>query len=152
MKYSLFMLSILWVSASAVFAADGKKGWDDDYAKASATAAKENKLMLLDFTGSDWCGYCMKLDAAVFSKPEFKAFAKANLELVELDFPNNKRQLKKTQTQNRDLAAKFKVTGYPTVILVDAAGKEQARWVGFHEDLMAELKAKVPAREEAKNR
>ena len=69
-------------------------GWDDDYEKAVAQAKAEKKMVLLDFTGSDWCGWCIKLDKEVFSQPEFKDYAKENLVLVEVDFPNPSRRAK----------------------------------------------------------
>ena len=66
--------------------------WETDYKKAQDQAKAGNKLVLLDFTGSDWCGWCIKLDREVFSKPEFKDYATKNLVLVELDFPRAKAQ------------------------------------------------------------
>lgn len=145
MKTFTTILGLLCVSATLALAGANKAGWDDDYAKGLAEAAKENKLVLLDFTGSDWCGWCIKLDEEVFSKTEFKRFAKEKLVLVELDYPKGKNQTKKIKEQNAELKTKFKVSGYPTIVLVDAEGKEQARWVGYKATLMDELKAKVPA-------
>lgn len=145
MKTFTTILGLLCVSATLALAGANKAGWDDDYAKGLAEAAKENKLVLLDFTGSDWCGWCIKLDEEVFSKTEFKRFAKDKLVLVELDYPKGKNQTKKIKEQNAELKTKFKVSGYPTIVLVDAEGKEQARWVGYKATLMDELKAKVPA-------
>jgi thioredoxin-related protein len=144
MKYVICTLGILLISTAATLAGGSKQGWDDDYAKALAEAAKDKKMVLLDFTGSDWCGWCIKLDEEVFSKSDFKRFARENLVLVELDYPHDKRLPKKTQEQNAELKKKFSVSGYPTIVLVDAEGKEQARWPGFKATLLEELKAKVP--------
>ncbi|HZF00735.1 MAG TPA: thioredoxin family protein [Methylomirabilota bacterium] len=66
--------------------------WLTDLPKAQAQAKIENKLVLLDFTGSDWCGWCKKLDAETFSKSEFADYAVKNLVLVQLDYPNKKPQ------------------------------------------------------------
>src|SRR5213083_3508571 len=64
--------------------------WLTDLPKAQAKAKEEKKLVMLDFTGSDWCGWCIKLNKEVFSKPEFAEYAKKNLVLVEVDFPRHK--------------------------------------------------------------
>lgn len=128
---------------AAVTSSLAKTGWDDDYEKSLAKAKEEKKMVLLDFTGSDWCGYCIKLDEEVFSKSPFKKFAKESLVLVELDFPHGKSLPKKTKAQNDALNAKFKVNGYPTIVLLDSEGKEAARWVGYDPELLAKLKEKV---------
>ena len=80
--------------------------------------------MLVDFTGSDWCGWCVKLDREVFSQPEFKEYAAKNLVLVEVDFPQTKAQSKEQQAKNKALAEKYSIRGYPTVLIFNAAGKE----------------------------
>ena len=115
------LLGILCLSMPSAFAA---AGWDDDYEKAIAKAKAEKKMVLLDFTGSDWCGWCMKLDKEVFSKKEFKDYAKDNLVLVEIDFPNAKRQSKKLKEQNEKLKTEHGVRGYPTIIVLDPEGKK----------------------------
>jgi len=104
---------------------DGR--WIDDYGKAQAIASQSDRPMLLNFTGSDWCGWCIKLKAEVFSKPQFKQFAEKNLVLVELDFPSKKKLDPETKAQNERLKNKFGIRGFPTIILVDAAGNEIAR-------------------------
>ena len=141
MKTSL--LFFLCTSMLTLTALAGKTGWDDNYDKALAEAKADNKLVLLDFTGSDWCGYCMQLDSEVFSKSDFKKFAKENLVLVELDFPQGKRQTKKLVEQNAALKDKFEISGYPTLILVDGEGNLQARWGGYSKDFLAKLKEKM---------
>ena len=122
------LLSALLLAASTVFAADG---WQTNYKTALEQAAKENKSVLLDFTGSDWCGWCIKLTKETFSQPEFKAFAKKNLILVELDFPNGKTQPAEERVQNTELQLKFGVQGFPTLVLLNSQGKESARNVGY---------------------
>ena len=109
------------MASSAAFAAGG---WDDDCDKALAKAKEEKKMVLLDFTGSDWCGWCIKLDKEVFSKSEFKSYAKDNLVLVEVDFPRSKPQSKKLKEQNQKLQQEFGVQGYPTIIVLNSEGKK----------------------------
>jgi len=98
--------------------------WQTDLSKAQAQAKKENKLVMLDFTGSDWCGWCIKLNAEVFSKPEFEEYAKKNLVLVEVDFPRKKKLSEEQQKANNALQAKYKIEGYPTIIVLDGDGKQ----------------------------
>jgi len=98
--------------------------WLTDLPKAQAQAKKENKLVMLDFTGSDWCGWCIKLNKEVFSKTEFAGYAKKNLVLVEVDFPRRK-ELSAEQTKaNKALMQKYKIEGYPTIIVLDGDGKQ----------------------------
>src|SRR4051812_3441467 len=102
-------------------------GWTEDYSKAVEKAKTENKNLLLDFTGSDWCGYCIALNKEVFSTAKFKEWAKQNVVLVEVDFPHSKPQTQKIKTQNADLKGQYPTNGYPTILIVDATGKELAR-------------------------
>ena len=97
--------------------------WETDFAKASEAAKKDSKYMLLDFSGSDWCGWCMKLDKEVFKTADFKDYAKQNLVLVLLDFPHTKPQSKKIKDQNKELAQKYEIKGYPTVIILSPDGE-----------------------------
>ena len=99
-------------------------GWDDDYEKSLAKGKTESKMVLLDFTGSDWCSWCIKLDKEVFSQKAFKDYAKDNLVLVELDFPQSKSQTKKLKEQNEKLSKEYNVQGYPTIIVLDSEGKK----------------------------
>ena len=117
---SLIALAVLTTSAFAA-----KEGWLDDLEKAKAQAKAENKKILLDFTGSDWCGWCIKLDKEVFSQTEFKEYAAKKLVLVELDFPRGFELPAATKKQNEALAAKFQVRAYPTVVILSAAGTKR---------------------------
>jgi protein disulfide-isomerase len=121
MKTLLSSFAALTILASAAFAA---AGWGDNYEKAVAQAKAENKMVLLDFTGSDWCGWCIKLDEEVFSKQEFKDYAKDNLVLMEVDFPNAKPQSKELKEQNAKLQKEHGVRGYPTIIVLNPAGEK----------------------------
>jgi thioredoxin-related protein len=98
--------------------------WETDYAKALKLAKESNKTVLLDFTGSDWCGWCIKLDKEVFSQGQFKEYAKDNLVLVKLDFPRRIQLPVATVKQNKDLAAQYKIEGYPTIIVLNSSGKQ----------------------------
>jgi len=142
------LLTLLLIVAAQVSFAAG--GWTDNFEKALAQAKTEKKLILLDFTGSDWCGWCMKIDKEVFAKQDFKTFAKDNLVPVTLDFPNGKKLPKKTADQNAKLKSEFGVKGFPTLVLLDAEGKELNRWGGYSPAFLEELKAKVAAAKTAK--
>ncbi len=107
-------------------------GWTDDHAAALEKAAAEGKDLLLDFTGSDWCVWCLKLDEEVFSKESFQKKAPESFVLVTLDFPQGKKLPEKTRKQNNDLSGRFAVEGFPTIILTDATGRPYAR-TGYRE-------------------
>ena len=127
-KYTLAAFVALMIAALPALA--GPK-WYTDLDEAKAVAAKENKPLLVDFTGSDWCGYCIKLHAEVFDKPEFAEFAKGYV-LVELDFPNKKPQPAEEKAKNKATQAKFGVSGFPTVLLLDAkTGEAYGRQSGY---------------------
>jgi thioredoxin-related protein len=130
MKQLLLLVVTLLVVAIPAHAVP-PPGWTDDYTKAVEKAKTENKNLLLDFTGSDWCGFCIALDKEVFSTSKFKTWAKENVVLVQVDFPHNKVLTKKVQAQNADLKSKYPTNGYPTIVLLDTAGKELGRKVGY---------------------
>ena len=98
--------------------------WLTDVPKAVEKAKSENKLVMLDFTGSDWCGWCIKLHKEVFSQSEFADYAKKNLVLVEVDFPRRKEQSAELKKANQALQEKYKIEGYPTLILLNKDGKQ----------------------------
>jgi protein disulfide-isomerase len=106
-------------------AAEGE--WLTNYEAALAKAKKEKKSVLIDFTGSDWCGWCIRLKDEVFSKPEFIEWAKEHVVLLELDFPRNKKLPEELKKQNEKLQQEFQVQGFPTIIFVDAKGKKVGR-------------------------
>jgi protein disulfide-isomerase len=98
--------------------------WMTDLPKAQAKAKAENKLVMLDFTGSDWCGWCIKLQKEVFSQPEFAEYAQKNLVPVEVDFPRKKKLSAEQQKANQALQEKYKVEGYPTIIVLNSEGSK----------------------------
>ncbi len=106
----------------------GGEGWTSDFEAAKKQAAAEKKDLLVDFTGSDWCGWCIKLNDEVFKKDEFKKGVKDKFVLVELDFPQDESKLSDaTKKQNAELQEKFGVEGFPTILLCDASGKPFAK-------------------------
>lgn len=96
--------------------------WETDFEHAQKLASESGKYMLLDFTGSDWCGWCIRLKDEVFSKKSFLAFAKEKLVLVQVDFPRKKAQSKELKEQNQALASKYGIRGYPTIIILSPKG------------------------------
>ena len=111
-------------ASTAVPIARAESSWLTDYKKAQQEAKTNNKLLLLNFTGSDWCGWCIKLDKEVFSKPEFKDYANKNLVLVEVDFPRGKSQGSDIKKQNGELAEQYQIEGFPTIVVLDGDGKK----------------------------
>ena len=107
-------------------------GWTDDFDKAVEKAKTEKKNVLLDFTGSDWCGFCMKLDKEVFATPKFKAWAQKNVVLVQVDFPHTKKLSAKVTKQNAALQAKYPAGGYPTIVVINPEGKALVTKSGYN--------------------
>jgi protein disulfide-isomerase len=102
-----------------------------DLPKALAQAKADKKMVLMDFTGSDWCGWCMKFDKEALSTDKFSDYAKSHLELVVVDFPNKKPQSDALKAANKALGDKYGVDGYPTFVVLNADGKEIGRQVGY---------------------
>ena len=99
--------------------------WTQDYAAATNAAATDGKPVFLDFTGSDWCGWCMLMEEKVFSKQEWKDWAATNIYLVTLDFPRDKSKVPEDfQKRNRELSKQYGVRGYPTYIVLDSKGEK----------------------------
>jgi protein disulfide-isomerase len=120
-----FLSIVMTVALTSMAFAATKEGWLDDLEKAKAQAKAENKKILLDFTGSDWCGWCKKLDKEVFSQQAFKEYADKHLVLVELDFPRSFQLPEATKKQNEALAKKFNINGYPTIVITSASGTKK---------------------------
>lgn len=105
--------------------------WGTDLPAALDKARSENKLVLMDFTGSDWCPWCIKLDHDVLSTSSFTAYAQNKLELVRVDFLRKTPQRDDVKSANNALAKQFNVNEYPTCILLDSSGRELGRQVGY---------------------
>jgi thioredoxin-related protein len=110
----IFLVAILFISSLSIQAQE-ELTWHTDMVKATAIAQKENKPLFMFFTGSDWCGWCIRLQKEVFKTKEFVSWAKENVVLVELDFPKNNLQTDAIKMQNTQLQQMFSVRGYPTV-------------------------------------
>jgi thioredoxin-related protein len=122
-----FLALLLALTLPALVHAD----WGTDYKAAVAQAKAQNKLVLLHFTGSDWCPYCQMLDKEVLSKDSFKTFADKNYVGVLLDFPHDKPQSDAVKQQNDALAKQFNIEGYPTLVVITPDGKELGRQEGY---------------------
>ncbi|MCU0858397.1 MAG: thioredoxin family protein, partial [Pontiellaceae bacterium] len=109
-------------SQDTAVAADGAGIWQTDYDAALKQAAAENKYVLIDFSGSDWCGWCIKLDDEVFSQKEFIDYASANLICLLVDFPRGKPQTDEQKKKNEALAKKYNIEGFPTVLILNPQG------------------------------
>ena len=115
--------------ATAARAAD----WTEDYSAGLARAKKEHKLLVLDFTGSDWCVWCQRTDREVFSTQKFKDYADQNLVLVKVVFPNSIPQTDEVKAQNARLKDKYQIEGFPTLIVLDPSEKVVVKQVGYLE-------------------
>ncbi len=123
----LFAVMVLLVGSSLTAAEVDGLTWVTDFEEAKKLAAEEERVILADFTGSDWCGFCIRLKDEVFETDRFRAYAEDNLVLLQLDFPMRTELPKALREQNEKLRVHFRVRGFPTVILMDAEGEELAR-------------------------
>ena len=96
-----------------------------DYKLALALSKESKRPILADFTGSDWCGWCIKLKGEVFDTKEFKEWAGKNVIMLEVDFPNQKKLDPKLKAQNDELQTKFQINGFPTVVVLDDKGAKK---------------------------
>ncbi len=131
MKKIFIGMLLCWSALQAVAAE--KTEWLTDLPAAQAKAKAENKLVLMDFTGSDWCGWCIKFKKEVYSTPEFAEYAAKNLVLVELDFPHEKPQSEELKKANKALQAKYQVRGFPTTVMLNGNGEKLKEFVGYQE-------------------
>lgn len=114
---------ILALCAFGSFVMAGEMTWFTDMDKAKEVARKEGKVILVNFTGSDWCGWCIRLDQEVFSKKSFEKYAADKLVLLKLDFPKYKNIPAAQEKANFQLKNKYKINGFPTILLVDQQEK-----------------------------
>lgn len=119
MKRWFIMLGLLAAVGSNASALE----WLTDAQAAQERAKQEDKTVLLDFTGSDWCPWCQKLKAEVFDQAEFASYAAEHLVLVEVDFPRRKPVSSEQLEANRALASKYHISGFPTIILLGSDGR-----------------------------
>ena len=110
---------------AGTFAAEAQElVWETNVTKAMAISNETKKPLLLFFTGSDWCGWCIRLQKEVLKTPEFASWAKENVVLVELDYPRRAPQTPEIKKQNEELQMAFGIQGFPTIILANATTKE----------------------------
>lgn len=116
------------IPAIKVTPAENGELWIQDFEQAKKLAAAQGKDILMDFTGSDWCGWCIKLDKEVFSQQAFIDAIPKKFVLLKLDFPQDKSLVTpEIMAQNAKLQKEYPVSGYPTIILTDATGKQYAK-------------------------
>jgi thioredoxin-related protein len=118
------LLTIALLFASIMTTTAQEQVWETDVRKATDLSIKTNKPLLLFFTGSDWCGWCIRLQREVFKTPEFTKWASENVILVELDYPRGKAQSPEIQKQNAELRQYFPVQGFPTIWFAGAEKKD----------------------------
>jgi protein disulfide-isomerase len=121
---ALFVVFIfLFTSCNNGQSTSNALNWEDNLDIAIQQAKKENKAVLVNFTGSDWCIWCKRLSAEVFQQKAFEDYAKESLVLVMLDFPKDVAQSEETQAYNRNLAQKYGIQGFPTILIFNSEGK-----------------------------
>lgn len=139
---SILFSTILFLNAS----------WQTDFEKAKTEAKAENKFILLNFSGSDWCGPCIRLHKEIFDSEVFTKYADEKLVLVNADFPRLKKNMlsKEQQKQNDALADKYNSDGaFPLTVLLDAEGKVIKKWDGFPSETPEEFANDVKAAADA---
>lgn len=140
MNIKILLLSVALISTQWLGAQTSKpgaykathEGWLVSLDEAYAQSKKTGKPILANFTGSDWCGWCKRLSAAVFTKPEFQAWAKKNVILLELDFPRSFQVPENIRTQNANMQQSFGVRGYPTIWVFDADKDKKTQQYSFN--------------------
>ena len=131
--------------------------WETNLLRASAEAVQSHRYLLLDFTGSDWCHFCIQLEKEVFSTPEFKTFAASKFVCVKLDFPRNLPQSAALKKQNADLQKSYAVRGFPTIVILTPTGEQVGSQSGYGgggpqpyieklKTMLAEYEKKPPAK------
>jgi thioredoxin-related protein len=133
-KTPRFFLVAAALSLIVASFAQAESDWLHDYNKAQEEAKANHKLLLLNFTGSDWCGWCIKFDKEILSQPQFKNYAHDNLVLVELDFPRKKSQPTEERKQNTQLAQQYEVLGFPTIVVLNSNGQKVWQFDGYFPD------------------
>jgi thioredoxin-related protein len=145
MKFTgIILLSFLMMSFS---------NWETNFEKAKTIASKEHKYILLNFSGSDWCGPCIRMHKELFDNESFKQFAGEKLVMVNADFPRQKKNqlAKDLQKQNDQLADKYNSKGsFPFTAILDAKGNVLRSWDGLPKESADEFLQEVKEVTEAK--
>jgi thioredoxin-related protein len=150
-KFLMTLFAALF--AFGIYAA-APSGWTTNINTAFAQAKKSNRNVLLLFTGSDWCGYCIKLKSQTLDKAQFKKLAEKNFVLVYFDFPHRTKLDGSQKAIQQHMQAKFKVSEYPTTLILSPQGEELARIVGAPptESYLRQLQQHVPKKNMSKNK
>lgn len=138
MKKLIPILALCWVAAQ-LNAAE----WLTDLPKAIAQAKADKKMVLMDFTGSDWCPPCKALHKNVLTSKTFEDYAKTNLVLVVVDFPHSTAQTEELKKANKELAEKYSIEGFPTLIVLDGEGHQLSKDVGYGGEEPKQIIAKI---------
>ena len=123
--------------------APAESSWLSDYKKAQQEAKTSNKFLLLDFTGSDWCGWCKRLEKEILSQSQFENYARENLVLLEVDFPRAKPQSPELRKQNQELAQQYQIEGFPTIVVLNGDGQKLWQYDGYFPDGLAAFIAEL---------
>ncbi len=144
----ILALTAAVAAVAPAFAAE----WMNDLNAANEKAKVEHKLILMDFTGSDWCGWCIRLRKEVLDKPEFEAYAKDKFVLMEVDMPRKTQLAPEIKAQNKQLCDKYHVAGFPTMLVVTYKGTVVGGFGGYKkaEDLQAALDKAIKAHADMK--
>ncbi len=126
----MFKKSFLVAATAALIAPAFAAEWISDFDVAKAQAAKEGKAILADFTGSDWCGWCIRLRQAVLDTPAFENYAKDKFVLAEIDVPNAPKISKELKEKNMKLCEQYRIEGFPTLLVMDAKGQVMGGFSG----------------------
>lgn len=124
-----FLIGLL-ILTTTLTTAWAKGQWMSDYHSALDLAKRENKGVLMKFTGSDWCGGCIIMDKKIFGQPEFINYANKKWILLEIDFPLHKRQTTQVKNRNEELSEMYEIEGFPIIVVLNSKGEEVGR-IGF---------------------
>lgn len=124
-QHTIIILVLLLFLPSLSYSLDSN--WGENLEQAKIEAKQSNKYIFVDFSGSDWCHWCIQLEREVLDTVEFKQFAKDNLVLVSVDFPKRKQQSQELKKRNNDLARYYHVRGFPTVVMLNPNGELVAK-------------------------
>ena len=147
---TLLLALVLAGFGSVAFVSAADTPWITDYKKAQEQAKASKKLLLLEFTGSDWCPPCRMLQKDVLSTPDFQRLASTKFVLVEIDFPRTKEQTRELAMQNQMLAQRFGIQAFPSIIILDSDGKKISELIGY--DPRAGRKAYIDSLEQIRKR
>ena len=120
-NWSAIILTLLLLIPNFAMALDAQ--WSDNLDQAKIAAQAGDKYILVNFSGSDWCHWCKKLEKEVLNSVEFKKYAAENLVLVSIDFPKRTKQTPALKKRNEELARKYAIRGFPSVVIMSADGE-----------------------------